>query len=67
VPLKSLHAIELERRIREDIYSLRDLVRKNRAEADELIAKFKNGLRSIRPDLFQPVQTTTTEPERESK
>lgn len=67
MPLVSPHAKELARCLAEDLNSLRMLDRKDRDESNELIDRIRNFIRSFRPDLFQPAQTTTTEPERESK
>lgn len=51
--LSSSHAIELERRLREDLNSLRALDAKNRDESTELIDRIRNFIKMIRPDLFE--------------
>lgn len=57
MPLESLHARELERRLREDLNSLRDLDAKNRVESNELIDRIRKAIRSFRPDLFEERST----------
>lgn len=57
MPLTSPHAVELARKLSENLNSLRALDKKDRDESNELIDRIRNFIRTFRPDLFEERRT----------